>query len=89
MVIAAAATVPKAKMANCHPPGRFAADGFAMEDLATVGCCSHAAAVLGPPVVVHELIAVATHPLPLLKQEPSKGFWIPLYVDRHWMAVQG
>jgi hypothetical protein len=62
MVIAAAGTVPKAKMANCPPPGRFAADGCAMEDLATVGCCSHAAAVLGPPVVVHELIAVTTHP---------------------------
>jgi hypothetical protein len=129
MVIAAAGTVPKAKMAICHPPGRFAADGFAIEDLATVGCCSHAAAVLGPPVVVHELIAVTTHPrltivgsppqnprmnapqmpskkatraiphsnfcqllamdLPLREQEPSKGFWIPLYVDGHWMAVQG
>ena len=45
-----------------YPPCRFAAEIFTVHDLITGRRSRHAAAILGPPVVLHELVAVAVDP---------------------------
>jgi hypothetical protein len=45
-----------------YPAGRFAAEIFAVPQLDATRRPCYTSAVLGPPVVLHELIAVAIHP---------------------------
>src|ERR1700688_4252787 len=63
MIMPTAGNVPAAKIANCHThPVAFAAEVFTVHDLLTGRRSRHAAAILGPPVVLHELVAVAVDP---------------------------
>src|SRR5882757_6139482 len=58
-----AGNVPTAKIANCHThPVAFAAEVCTVHDLLAGRRSRHAAAILGPPVVLHELVAVAVDP---------------------------